>query len=48
MLITAGVLTEEEYVRALAAWLHVPFERFDLPRTACPLPDEQFIDTAKA
>src|SRR5215213_5823946 len=31
VLITAGVLTEDEYVRALAGWLHVPFERLELP-----------------
>jgi hypothetical protein len=47
VLITAGVLTEDEYVRALAAWLHVPFERLDLPRAVCPLPDAQFIDAEK-
>ena len=47
VLITAGVLTEDEYVRALAAWLHVPFEPLDVPRAACPLPGEQFIDAAK-
>ena len=47
VLITAGVLSEDEYVRALAAWLHVPFERLELPRAACPLPDRQFIDVAQ-
>jgi len=47
VLITAGVLTEDEYVRALAGWLHVPFERLELPRDMCPLPDQQFIDAAR-
>jgi cellulose synthase/poly-beta-1,6-N-acetylglucosamine synthase-like glycosyltransferase len=47
VLITAGVLTEDEYVRALAAWLHVPFEPLELPRAMCPLPGGQFIDAAK-
>ena len=47
VLITAGVIAEDEYVRALAGWLHVPFERLDLPRSACPLPDAQFIDAAQ-
>ena len=47
MLITAGVLGEDEYGRVLASWLHVPFERLDLPRAVCPLRDEQFIDAAK-
>lgn len=47
VLITAGVISEDEYVRALAAWLHVPFEPLDLPRATCPLLDGQFIDAAK-
>ncbi len=48
VLVTAGVISEEDYVRALAGWLRVPFERFDLPRDACPLPDGQFIDAVKS
>src|SRR5438105_2779290 len=47
VLIAAGIISEDEYVRALAGWLHVPFERLDLPREACPLPDGQFIDAAQ-
>src|SRR6185295_1396232 len=47
VLITAGVISENDYIRALAAWLRVPFERLDLPRAACPLRDEQFIDAVK-
>ena len=47
VLITAGIISEDEYVRALAGWLHVPFERLDLARDACPLPDAQFIDAAQ-
>jgi phosphoglycolate phosphatase-like HAD superfamily hydrolase len=47
VLIAAGIISEDEYVRALAGWLHVPFERLDLPRDACPLPDTQFIDAAQ-
>jgi len=47
VLITAGVISEDDYVRALAGWLRVPFERLDLPREMCPLRDEQFIDAAK-
>jgi cellulose synthase/poly-beta-1,6-N-acetylglucosamine synthase-like glycosyltransferase len=47
VLITAGVISEDNYVRALAGWLRVPFERLDLARDACPLRDEQFIDAAR-
>jgi len=47
VLITAGVISEEEYVRALAGWLHVPFDRLDLSREACPLPDAQLINVAQ-
>jgi hypothetical protein len=48
VLISAGIVSEDDYVRALAGWLHVPFERLDLPRAMCPLPDPQFIDAAKS
>jgi hypothetical protein len=48
VLIGAGIVSEDDYVRALAGWLHVPFERLDLPRALCPLPDGQFIDAAKS
>jgi len=47
VLITAEIISEDDYVRALAGWLHVPFERLDLPREACPLPDAQFINAAQ-
>ena len=35
-------------MRALAGWLQVPFERLDLPRAACPLPDDRLLEAAKA
>lgn len=38
VLITSGLISEDDYVRALAGWLHVPFDRLELPREACPLP----------
>ena len=47
VLISAGIVSEDDYVRALAGWLHVPFEPLNLPRDACPLTDGQFIDAAK-
>src|ERR1043165_6112907 len=47
VLIAASIITEDEYIRALAAWLHVPFERLELSRALCPLPDQQFIDAAQ-
>ena len=48
VLITAGIISEDEYVRALAGWLRVPFERLDQPRDMCPLHDGQFVDTIKS
>jgi glycosyltransferase XagB len=48
VLIASGHLSEDEYVRALAGWLQVPFERLDVPRAACPLPDDRLIEAAKA
>ena len=47
VLVTAGVIAEDDYVRALAGWLGVPFERLELPRATCPLRDEQFLDAEK-
>jgi hypothetical protein len=44
VLIAAGVMTEETYLRALAAWLHISFEPLDnLPREHCPLSDDELI-----
>jgi len=43
VLITSGHISEEDYARTLAGWLHVPFERLDLPREACPLPDHWLV-----
>ena len=48
MLITAGIIGEDAYVAALAAWLRVPFEPLAGERDDCPLPDTQFIDAAKS
>ena len=48
VLVTSGHLSEDDYVRALAGWLQVPFERLDLPRAACPLPDDRLLEAAKA
>jgi cellulose synthase/poly-beta-1,6-N-acetylglucosamine synthase-like glycosyltransferase len=47
VLITSGHISEDDYVRALAGWLHVPFERLDLPRAACPLPDHLLVQAAR-
>lgn len=47
VVIAADIISEDEYVRALAGWLHVPFERLDLPRAMCPLPDAQLINAAQ-
>jgi cellulose synthase/poly-beta-1,6-N-acetylglucosamine synthase-like glycosyltransferase len=48
VLIGSGHIFEDDYVRALAGWLQVPFERLDVPRTACPLPDDRLLDAANA
>jgi cellulose synthase/poly-beta-1,6-N-acetylglucosamine synthase-like glycosyltransferase len=48
VLVTSGHIAEDDYVRALAAWLRVPFDRLDVPRTACPLPDHRLINAANA
>jgi cellulose synthase/poly-beta-1,6-N-acetylglucosamine synthase-like glycosyltransferase len=47
VLITSGHISEDDYVRALAGWLHVPFERLDQPRGACPLPDSSLVHAAR-
>jgi cellulose synthase/poly-beta-1,6-N-acetylglucosamine synthase-like glycosyltransferase len=49
VLITAGELSEEAYLRALAAALGVAFEPLDgTPRALCPLNDERLIESAAA
>jgi len=47
VLITSGYLFEEDYSRALAEWLHVPFDRLDVPRGACPWPDHWLVHAAR-
>jgi len=47
VLITSGYMSEDDYVRALAEWLHVPFDRLDQPRDACPLPDQSLVYAAR-
>ena len=49
VLIAAGVLSEESYLRAFAAALGVAFEPLDgTPRAYCPLDDERMIKSAAA
>jgi glycosyltransferase XagB len=43
VLLANRTIGEEDYVRALAASLNVPFEPLNLPRDACPLSDEQLV-----
>jgi len=47
VLVASGHISEDEYARALAGWLHVPFERLDQPREACPLPDHWLVYAAQ-
>ena len=47
VLVTSGHISEEDYARALAGWLHVPFDRLDVPRDACPLPDQRLVYAAR-
>jgi cellulose synthase/poly-beta-1,6-N-acetylglucosamine synthase-like glycosyltransferase len=48
VLIDAGVISEEDYIRALAQWLHVPFEALDdMPRELCLLPDVALLQCAR-
>jgi cellulose synthase/poly-beta-1,6-N-acetylglucosamine synthase-like glycosyltransferase len=49
VLIAAGTLSEEAYLRALGAVLGVAFEPLDdTPRALCPLNDERLIESAAA
>ena len=49
VLIAAGVLSEEAYLRALAATLGVTFEPLDgVARAQCPIDDERLIESAAA
>jgi len=48
VLIASGAISEDDYVRALAGWLQVPFERLDIARAACPLPDDRLLDAVNA
>ncbi|MEJ0075116.1 MAG: glycosyltransferase family 2 protein [Alphaproteobacteria bacterium] len=48
VLIASGHISEDDYVRALAGWLHVPFERLAVAREACPLPDNRLVVAANA
>lgn len=44
VLISAGTIREEDYVRALAQWLKMPFESLTITRRdACPADDESLI-----
>jgi len=47
VLITSRHISEDDYARALAGWLHVPFDRLDVPRAACPLPDDWLVYAAQ-
>ena len=47
VLIAAGTLDEEAYLRMLGAALGIPFEPLDgMPRAQCPLDDDRLIETA--
>lgn len=48
VLITSGHISEDDYARALAGWLHVPFDRLDGAREGCPLPDDRLMDAVNA
>jgi len=49
VLIAAGALSEETYLRALGEHLDVAFEPLDgVPRTQCPISDERLIESAAA
>jgi cellulose synthase/poly-beta-1,6-N-acetylglucosamine synthase-like glycosyltransferase len=47
VLIAAGTISEDEYLRALAAQLGITFETLDgMPRSACPASEERLIKVA--
>lgn len=49
VLICADAITEEAYLRALAAWLGTSYEPLDrISRDDCPVDDQQFIQAAAA
>ena len=49
VLIAAGALSEDVYLRALGDALGVAFEPLDgMPRTLCPLNDDRLIESAAA
>jgi len=49
VLITAGAISQEDYLRAFSAWHGLLYERLeDVPREACPLSDDRLIDAAAA
>jgi cellulose synthase/poly-beta-1,6-N-acetylglucosamine synthase-like glycosyltransferase len=48
VLIDAGVMSEEDYIRALAQWLRLPFEALEhMPRALCPLSDAALLTAAR-
>ena len=47
VLITSGHISEEDYARTLAEWLHAPFDRLHVPREACPWPDHWLLRAAE-
>jgi cellulose synthase/poly-beta-1,6-N-acetylglucosamine synthase-like glycosyltransferase len=48
VLIAAGKLSEDTYLRVFCAALGVTFEPLDVPRARCPLTDERLIESAAA
>ena len=49
VLIAAGLMNDETYLRALAAWLGVAFEPLDgVLRALCPVDDERLIESGAA
>jgi cellulose synthase/poly-beta-1,6-N-acetylglucosamine synthase-like glycosyltransferase len=47
VLVAAGALNEETYLRALSETLHVAYEPLDrVPRAQCPVNDERLIESA--
>jgi cellulose synthase/poly-beta-1,6-N-acetylglucosamine synthase-like glycosyltransferase len=45
VLITAGIIEEDSYIRALSQWLGFDFETFDdRDRTSCPIDDQRLLE----